>query len=323
MTNKVEIIEPAVVSPIPVPSPLLNNVLLGAGVGFVLALIIMLLYEYFDNTVKSAEEVVQAANMPLLGAIARYKSLRGTGAERLAVQALPESRAAENYRMLSTRLYFSGDAALHSMLVSSPQFSGETGEVASNLDVALAQTRRKVVLVDANLRSPVVAQLFGLENGRGLSEALAPNAPAPKLTTIDWVSNLSILPAGSVSANPFELLGSPRMVQLIKQLESQADVVIIAAAPLLSSADSLVLASHVSGVVVVAQNAKTRRDALGDAIESLRSVGAYIVGTVLSSSSRGGVSLASVRPSSFRTIDQVDGVRTLDDAEAKKNLSTV
>jgi len=94
------------------------------------------------------------------------------------------------------------------------------------------------------------------------------------------VPNLSILPSGPIPPNPFELLVSTRMATLIKELESQADIVLVATSPLLSFADSLILASRVDGVVILLRSGTATRDMVRDTVESLRSLNARIIGTI-------------------------------------------
>ena len=281
-TNQVRIVEPAAVG-YTVDSQIRLKVMISALVGLVLGMVMALAFEYFDDTIKSAEELTQAADVPLLGTIARHKSLRGAGRERLAVQALPESRTAENYRILGTKLLFANGAdRVRSVLLSSAQMSEDTGEIAANLAVILAQTGNRVVLVDANLNRPTIGQLFGIPDRLGgLTDVLTGQAKGPRLATISWAPGLSILPSGPVSYDSFALLSSNRMVNLLKQLESQADIVIVAASPLLAFADSLILASRVDGAVVVARRGKARPDMVSQVVKSLRSLNAHIIGTVL------------------------------------------
>lgn len=281
-TNQVRIIEPAAIG-FRVDSQLRLKVMISALVGLVLGAVVALAFEYFDDSIKSADELTQAADVPLLGSIARHKSLRGAGRERLAVQALPESRTAENYRMLGTKLLFANGAnRVRSVLLSSAQMSEDTGEIAANLAVILAQTGNRVVLVDANLNRPTIGQIFGIPDRLGgLTDVLTGQAKAPRLATVSWAPGLSILPSGPVSYDSFALLSSNRMVNLLKQLENEADIVIVTASPLLAFADSLILASRVDGAVIVARRGKARPDMVSQVVKSLRSLNAHIIGTVL------------------------------------------
>ena len=219
---------------------------------------------------------------PLLGTIAKHTMLHGTGHERLVVQALPTSDAAEDYRIMGTKLAFSNrDRTLRSVVISSLQANEDISEITANLAVALVQTGKRIILVDAYLHRPTIDQLLGIASQFGLANMLAEQSEAPELIAVDWAPGLSILPSGEVPSNPLELLASNHMLELIKTLENRADIVIIAASPLLAFADSLILASRVDGVVVATHRGETRRDMVRDAVESLRSLNAYIIGTVL------------------------------------------
>ena len=303
--NQIKIVEPAQ-GAAPIASQLQLRVLIGAGAGLVLGLLIVVAFEYFDETIKTPEELTETAGVSLLSVIAKHKTLHGVGRERLVVEALPKSQAAENYRMLGTKLLSKyrmnqiygnhvsaetqetvgveqpgakDDQPARSVLVSSSQ-SGDTSEITANLAVVLAQTGQKVILVDACLHRPVIGQMFGVVDQRGLTGALADRSKTPDLIAVNWVPGLFILPSGPIPSNPFQLLASTRMVNLIEELENQADIVIVAASPLLSFADSLILASRVDGVVVVARKGKTRRDMVTDVVKSLRTLDARIIGTV-------------------------------------------
>ncbi|HBY96461.1 MAG: polysaccharide biosynthesis tyrosine autokinase [Ardenticatenaceae bacterium] len=288
-TNQVKIVEPAIAA-VAVGSQLRLKVLLAGLSGLILALAIALIFEFVDDTLETVEDLAQAAGIPILSTIARYKVPRGAGREGLVVEALPESLAAEDYRMLGAKLRYSSDnRALRSVLISSSQTDDDTAETASNLAITLVQTGSRVVLVDANLRRPMLGKLFDLDNSRGLTDILTSRAKRPEVVPVSWAPGLSVLPSGSVSSNSFQLLASPRMVELVKQLESLADMVIIVAPPLLSFAGSLILASRVDGVIIVARGGKSRREALNSTVENLRSLGAHIVGTILHNSRQSGV----------------------------------
>src|SRR5690606_8229875 len=100
------------------------------------------------------------------GVISKHEGLAGTGSDRLIVQARPDSRAAEDYRMAGTKILFSdGERPLPSVLISTLQTGDDGAEMAANLAVTLAQTGSRVVLVDANLRAPAIHKLFGVPQG--------------------------------------------------------------------------------------------------------------------------------------------------------------
>jgi capsular exopolysaccharide synthesis family protein len=285
-TNQVKIVEPAI-SWQPVATQLKLNVLIGAMAGLVLSLAIVLAFEYLDDSVKTVEDLGQVTDAPILGAIAKHKAPRkGVGRERLAVWAQPDSRAAEGYRALSTKLILSkNDHSPPSLLVISPDIDHDVGEIAANLAITMAQMGTQVVLVDANLRRPTVGQLFGLDDRRGLSDALTDPSQQPELASIG-VANLSVLPSGPTSTNPFDQIASPHMASLIADLTYQADVVIIAAPTPTLFGETMFLASLVDGVVLAVLAGETQRKVIGDVLDNLRSIGARVVGVVLDNNRR-------------------------------------
>ncbi len=281
ITNQLKVVEPAIIGT-PVTPSLALTVLMAALAGAVLGLMLALVYEFFDDTIKTSEEFTGIAHMPALGTIAEHAKLRGFGRERLAVEAVPQSRAAENYRMVGTKLLSTnGNRPLQSILISNLQLGDDNAEIAANLAVTLAQTGKRIVLVDANLRHPAVGKLFGMLDGRGLTDALNGDGKRIEPFSVDWAPGLTLVPSGATTSNPFELLASPRMVGVIEELERETDMVLIAASPLLSFADSLLLASRVDGVVLIVRAGETPREVIRKGIESLQSLGAHIVGGIL------------------------------------------
>jgi succinoglycan biosynthesis transport protein ExoP len=280
-TNQIDVLQAAIPNPIPIAPEIIRNILAALIAGLVLGLAAMLLFEYFTDVIYTPEELRKATGMPYLGGIARHRRLRGKDVAQIVVHARPETLAAESYRMLRTNLQLAGtDLHLPSLLVTSPSRGDGKSEVAVNLAVSLARAGKQVILVDANLRRPRIAGLFGLPDDYGLSNLLdAPDqglAPHP----IDAIPGLSVLPAGPVAPNSSEIVGSQRMYRLLQEFKAQADVIIFDSPPLLYS-DALVLAPQVDGVLLVVNSGTTGRENTINAVESLRLVGAHLIGTVL------------------------------------------
>jgi len=306
-TNQVKIVEPATTSQQLVSQTRLK-VLIASIAGLILALVIVLGIEFLDDTVKSAEDIMTTSGLPLLGSISRHKALKGSGYERLIVQAQPESLAAENYRQLSANFIPlikvkgangqtnhehpdsqdarpglpNGSHTLKSILITSPEVIDNTDAVPANLGVVLAQTGPKVILVDANFHLPSITHLLDLNDRKGLADLLDRSIKSfNKNILVEWSPNFSILPAGPILRNPFELLVSTKMGDLINQLEGLADVVLIVAPPFLAYAESHMLASRVDGVLIVAQKGQTQRKMLVEAAEKLHSLNAHLIGAIL------------------------------------------
>jgi capsular exopolysaccharide synthesis family protein len=303
--NQIRIIEPATGAKV-VDTQFQLKMLISVIAGLVLGLVIALGFEYLDTTIKTSEELALLNPTIFSETIAKHKTLKGIGQKRLVVEALPNSDAAENYRILGVKLLSKYKVnplkenagpedevdpnltaapakPLRSILISSMQVNDDTSEVAANLAVVLAQTGQRVILVDAYLQRPTVGQIFGIVERGGLTTALTTESVFTQLAPIEWMPGLSILPAGPVPSNPFELLASSRMSKLIEQLQNQADIVIITASSLSSSANSLTLTSIVDGVMIVARQGRTDEATVKRAMTSLEMLKANTVGIILDS----------------------------------------
>lgn len=277
--NYISVIEPATV--VPISSKRRTNVLLAAVVGIMLAVGFAFLIEYLDDTIKSPDDIVQALGLSPLGAISR---INGKSYEDKLVAAFhPRSPISEAYRILRTNIQFSAvDKPLETLLVSSPNPIEGKSITLANLGVVVAQAGLSVILVDSDLRRPVLHKIFDLPNKKGLTSVLLDGEPSldGRLQTTQ-VENLRVLTSGPLPPNPSELLGSQKMKSLIETLKGKADVVLLDSPPSLVVTDAAVLAGQVDGVLLVANAGKTRREMAQRAKEDLIKVGANVLGAVL------------------------------------------
>lgn len=274
--NQITLVEQAVPVPdAPIAPDVSRTVLAAVIAGLVLGLVAMILLEYFNDVIYTPEALRKTTGLTYLGGLARHKR-----SAQLVTVANPETLAAESYRILRTNLQIAGtDRHLPSLLISSPSRGDGKSDVAANLAVVLARAGKLVILVDANLRRPQVATLFGVPDQNGLAQLLDSDS-LPEPVAVSSVPNLFVLPAGGVAPNSSEILGSQRMYRLIQEYKSRADVVLIDSPPLWYS-DALALAPQVDGVLLVVSSGSTGRENTINAVESLRLVGARIIGTVL------------------------------------------
>jgi capsular exopolysaccharide synthesis family protein len=257
-----------------------RNVLAAVIAGLVLGLVAMMLLEYFTDVIYTPDMLRKATGLTYLGGLARHKRLRGSNGAQLVTIANPETLAAESYRILRTNLQIAGtDRHLPSLLITSPSRGDGKSDVAANLAVVLARAGKLVILVDANLRRPQVASLFGVPDQNGLAQLLESDQ-LPEPVAVSSVPGLFVLPAGGTAHNSSEILGSQRMYRLIQEYKSRADVVLVDSPPLWYS-DALALAPQVDGALLVVSSGTTGRENTVNAVESLRLVGARIIGTVM------------------------------------------
>jgi non-specific protein-tyrosine kinase len=276
--NVLEVIEEAPLPPAPVGAGGMMQVLLAAAIGLILAAGAAFLLEYLDDTIKSPEDMARTTGLTTLGAITRIAG--DSPSEKLITVRHPKSPISEAYRVMRTNLQFSTlDQSLKSLVITSPNPMEGKSTTLANLGVVMAQAGRSVILVDSDLRRPMLHKIFGLPNKEGLTVALLQDESMLdghlQETGID---NLRVLTSGPLPPNPSELLGSQRMQYLVERLEREADIVIFDTPPALPVTDAAVLATQADGVVVVADSGKTRRAAARQAVENLRKVGVNLLG---------------------------------------------
>ncbi|HNS39970.1 MAG: CpsD/CapB family tyrosine-protein kinase [Anaerolineae bacterium] len=193
----------------------------------------------------------------------------------------PRSPASEAYRTLRTNLsFYSLDKPLHTLVVTSPSAGEGKSTTIANLAVTYAQSGRRTILVDCDLRRPDLHELFDLDMTPGLTNLVMEEVSELPLqkTAID---NLWLLSSGTKPPNPADMLGAARMDHIIEQLVERADIVLFDAPPVLAAADAAILGAKADGVLLVIQAGMTRRDHSERARERLEKARVRIVGAAL------------------------------------------
>jgi receptor protein-tyrosine kinase len=251
------------------------NLVLGVVLGLAVGVVLALLLDALDRSIKTPHQAEFATGASVLGVTPRL----GRGKRALAVDGTDP--AAEAYRTLRTGVRFvDPDRPLRLIMVTSPSASEGKTTTAVNLAIALAQSGERTVLVDADLRRSNVAATLGLEGAVGVSSVVTRTADL-KDALQSWHDGLIVLPAGPMPPNPSEILGSKAMSALLADLEAYADTVVIDAPPVLPVTDAVVLATQVDGVLMVVRGGKTQRVMATAARHRLDGVGAHVVGCVL------------------------------------------
>ena len=193
----------------------------------------------------------------------------------------PRSPASEAYRTLRTNLsFYSLDHPLRSLVVTSPAKEEGKSTTIANLAVTLAQSGRKTVLVDCDLRRPSLHTIFGLNQEPGLTNMVLEDMDKPPLQETD-VENLWLLAAGKQPPNPADLLGSQKVDQIIAMLQETADILLFDAPPVIAVTDAVILGAKVDGVLLIIQAGKTRREHAERAKTTLETANVRIVGAAL------------------------------------------
>jgi capsular exopolysaccharide synthesis family protein len=247
--------------------------------GTVLAVGLAFGLEYFDDTVKTPEDVTRRLKMPLLGIV---PAVRG---ERVPVLTGPVPHGfGEAFRSLRTSLVFTsggGEGARVIAVTSTQPLEGKT-TTACNLAAALALGGARVLLIDADMRRPGLHKAMGMQNTIGLSHLLVGQARVRDAVQRTGEPNLFVITAGKTPPNPSELLASERMRAFVKNLSSGPfDWVVIDTPPVLAVTDSVILSQMVGGLVFVIGAEMTRRMHLERAVETLAASRPRLIGAVL------------------------------------------
>lgn len=278
-TVTVWVIEKAEVPASPAKPNKFRNILLGLVIGLMGGIGLAFFVEYLDNTVKSAEDVEQRFNVPVLGIIELLDKQKGPADD--IVLREPHANITENYRAVRTSIMLStADRPPKHILVTSiaPQ-EGKT-TTAVNLAAILAQSGHNVLLMDADLRRPRLRRIFGIETDSGLSTYLAGTSDI-EFFTPKGIEHLQVVPSGPVPPNPSELIGSKHLQDLLASLEEKFDFVVWDSPPLFAAAESLVLSKMLSGTIIVTRAGKTTYKELERGIKSMQDIEARVLGVVI------------------------------------------
>jgi capsular exopolysaccharide synthesis family protein len=194
-----------------------------------------------------------------------------------------KSPATEAFRTIRTNLQFmSPDKELKVIMVTGSEAGIGKSTVASNLALTFSMTGQKTLLIDTDMRKPMLHKLFDLPNFQGLSSYLAGDQDEIEdLIQECKHSGTFLLPAGPIPPNPSEMLNSKKMEDLIKKCKKESAITIIDAPPLLPVTDALLLSQKVDGVIMVAETNQTKKEVFTKGIERLQQVNANILGTIL------------------------------------------
>jgi capsular exopolysaccharide synthesis family protein len=264
----------------PVSPKTTTNLALGLLLGLMVGGGLAILRGLVDKTIQSTDALRVATDLPVLGAIGldavAKKSPVLLGDQMRSVRA-------ENYRQVRTNLQFMDvNEPVQVLVVTSSVASEGKSSTAVNLAIVSAETGRRVLLIEADLRRPRAADYLGLERAVGLSNVLAGQVQVHDVLQPWGSDGLMVLPSGSVPPNPSEMLGSQNMVSLLAELRTMFDLVILDTPPLLPVTDGAVAATLADGVMVVVRYGKTTRNQVNASLYSLEAVDARLLGCVLS-----------------------------------------
>ena len=251
----------------------------GLAAGLLLGIAIAVVAGLLDTRIRDRHDLERVSYAAVLGVIPRW---RGSRRAQVAMTRDPGGQRAEAYRSVRSNLEFvamtEGASAL--VVTSARQGQGKT-TTAVNLALAIAEQRKRVVLVDADLRRPAVADVARLEASVGLTTVLVGQASIDDVVQKWASSTLDVITSGKLPPNPLQLVDSQGMFDLLSELRARYDVVVVDSPPLLAVADAAVLSQHVDGAIVTVTAGRTTRNELSRALEALSVARGHLIGVIL------------------------------------------
>ncbi len=278
-----------------------RDIIIFCFIGLGAALAIVFLIEFIDNTIKTIDEIEKYDKsvigvIPAIGKISsqgilsRYlesRSFTVLGGEKgikrkIITRDNPKSPISESYRGLRTNILLTNTKDIKTILVSSAgPGEGKTTTVA-NLAITFANLGRKTLLVDTDLRRPVIHSVFNVKREPGVTNYLSGQTDDyQSLVKSSEIENLSLLTSGLIPPNPSEMLGSKKMSQFIKKLESDWDMILFDSPPLVAVTDATMISKEIDSIILVIKAGQTDKKAFHHTMANLKNIDAPLDGIVM------------------------------------------
>ena len=268
-------IEPDIDKPDRPNKPLI--IIIGIFLGSIFGFCFVFLQEFVDDSIINPDEI-KAAELTLLGTIPKLRSRN----DSLITRKDPKDPVTEAYRTVRNRLKFAvPEKTINSLLIiSSTAREGRTTTIA-NLGISFAREGRKVLLIDTDLRSPGVHEIFEVSNTIGVTTILEEDRKPGDAIKMTDIEGLNLLTSGPAPSDPARLIESVKMKQLISDLATKYDLIILDSSPILEVCDALILAGYVDNSIIILESGKTDRKTLSQARELLEQANLQPCGAIL------------------------------------------
>ena len=280
---KISVTNPAVPSLGPVAPKITTTIILCIILGGIAGMATIYVMDMLDDRFRSPDELQWQLGLPMLAMIREMEPLVAKGLDGVITFAKSDSLESEAFRTLRSSITFATEETRRLVFTSTEPGDGKTTTLA-NLAVAFAQSKKKTLVIDADLRRPGMTQLLDLKGARGLSTILRDTKPIAESCLENifnlGIENLDVMPSGPRPANPSELLASERFNDIIAWAETFYDQILVDAPPVLAVTDPAIIGRVVDGAVVVIRPDKNRRKMVLRAVESYRATGVNVIGIV-------------------------------------------
>ena len=280
----VQVIDEALMPTQPISPNKFRNLAIGGIIGVVIAIFVVLLLDYFDNKVKTPEDLENTLDIPLLGVVPfENEEERKNYEGNVTIIGNPKSSASEAYRNTRTNIQFSNlDENLNVIAVTSSKPSEGKSTMISNIGAAFGNLEnKKVLIIDCDLRNPSIHRMFGLSNAIGLTDVLIGNKTFKQCAQNTEVKNLKVLTTGNIPNNPAEILNSNRMRSFLEETKEHFDYVFIDTPPIGIVSDAGIVSTYSDGIILVAASNEVDDNVIKLSKDRLVKVNANIIGCIL------------------------------------------
>ncbi|NBI07995.1 polysaccharide biosynthesis tyrosine autokinase [Senegalia massiliensis] len=251
------------------------NLVIGGILGSSIGVLVILSLEYIDNTFKSAKDIEEKTDLPVIGKISKITEKTDENIFNID----------DSYKMLRININSLTQNNIYSILITSSEPLEGKSTIVSNLGVAMAQNNQNVLIIDCNLKKPCIHNVFDVTNDGGLTNLLENyDISYKELIKSTYVKNLDILTAGYLSIDPSnssEFLDSIGMKYLLEEVQSNYDIALIDSPSLLSTADAAVLSTITDSTILICESNKTKINKLLESKQILEKLNINILGVVL------------------------------------------
>ena len=298
--GQIRVIDKAVVNKNPISPNKIRNLLMGVFFGLIIGIGFAFIIEFFDNTIKSVEQV-ERRGLPILAIIPaigtrskKYKTKKyiksSSNVEKLQRRLIthedPKSPISESYRSLRTSLMYSGDKSNANIIMVSSAGPGEgkTTTIA-NLAITYANLGKKTLLVDSDLRKPVVHNIFKVDKTPGVTSFLSGDSSVEEIVNKTDIDNLDVITSGIIPPNPSEILDSKQMSLFFERVKKDYDIILFDTPPLIAVTDAYVLMKHVNQFILVIRAGVAEKGAVERVLNAFKNTDFEITGAVINAMS--------------------------------------
>ena len=277
---KLSIVQPAVASSVPSAPNWKLNILIGIVGGLIVGVFAALLKDVLSKRIQDGDDISEYIDAPIIGRVPEEELLNGT---KPVVVNEPGSPVAEDFRRIRTNLSFMApieDTNCRLIVVTSAGASEGKTTTSVNIAAALAENGAKVLLIDADLRHPSVANKLDIDGSAGLTHVLSGQASVKDVVQRYWKPNLHVMPAGPKPPNASTLLNSPIMVELLNNAIARYDYVLIDTAPMVVANDAVIFVRRGGSLIMVCRRDQTLKRDLREISDELATLDLPVNGAI-------------------------------------------